>query len=84
MKLFRVERRISNIIGVKISPSVLEVADASCSNLLRAIEKFPQHPLRCFFVSNHERVTRSYCDSTLRKLFARTERFSSSFIKYAG
>lgn len=58
MKLLRVRRRIFNIIGVKISPSVLEISDMSCSNLPRTIEKFPQHLLRCFFVSNHKRVTR--------------------------
>lgn len=80
-KLLRVEKRVSRIIGESISPTLLEAADVSCKKLLSAISKHPQHPLRDLFLSNSTSRTRSSLH--LRRRFTRTERLSSSFIKYA-
>ena len=80
-KLLRVEKRVSRIIGVNISPTLLEVADVTCKKLLSAISKHPQHPLRELF--QLKETTRTRSSLLLRRPFTKTERFSSSFIKYA-
>ena len=80
-RLLRFESRISRIIGDPISPSILDVADSLCYSLLRKISDTPDHLLRPLFLINHSRHTRH--SRLLRTRFTRTERFSSSFMKYA-
>ena len=81
-RLLRVEKRVAKIIGVEITPSLLDAADASCSKLLSVITRHRQHPLRALFQTK-QRTSRTHPTQVLRRGFTRTERFSSSFIKYA-
>ena len=79
-KFVRVEKRFQRISGAVPDKSILNAADLMCERLFNDILKHPNHALRTLFLSSN-RSGRSH--STLRPPFARTKRFSESFIKFA-
>lgn len=82
-KLLCVERRIYRVMDIPhhSADSLLTVADRTCSKLYFDIVKHEDHPLREMFTKQvSDRVTRG--SSVLRRPFAKTKRFSSSFIKF--
>ena len=83
-KMASVERRVFRIIGSNSSssfPSLFEVAESTCLRLMRNIESSSIHPLKDMFkVNPHVRNIR--CQQALLAPFAKTWRFSSSFIKF--
>lgn len=79
-KFKRVERRFVRIANVTPDQSILSAADAMCARLFKRIEANPSHPLRVMF-SEREKTFRNCF--TVKPPFARTKRYSSSFIKFA-
>ena len=81
-KICRVERRVVRIMGTEVTPSLLSAADETCRKLFASVASFPQHPLREMFITNNGRRS-VRTNRVLRKPFAKTKRFASSFIRYA-
>ena len=82
-KLSLVERRALRIIGADDDfdvPSVFEVAKTTCNKLMHSISQCDDHPLRAMF--DFRNVCRTRCSNHLVIPFARTSRFSHSFIKF--
>lgn len=81
-KFLRLERRICRIVNDKdvCSPLLQLAAENTCESFFRKILLNPQHPLRELFTSYPSRSTRYSKD--IQRPFAKTKRFSSSFIKY--
>ncbi len=83
-RLCRIERRVLKIIYCHDvhSPqvSLRGRANSLCEKLLTSIEKCCDHPLRCMFAAPSSRATRS--NRSLVKPFAKTKRFSDSFIRF--
>lgn len=82
-KLVRVERRVCRIISDNsvCNPSLLYAADLSGLRFFSKIAENVHHPLRKFFGTKvSHRSSRSV--NTLYRPFAKTKRFSLSFIKY--
>ena len=79
-KLFRVEKRVRRIINddTVCVPSLKLAADTLGVRLFLKVLKDEQHPLRSFFDQCGARCTRSSRD--IRRPFAKTKRFSTSFI----
>ena len=77
-----VERRVLRIINddTLCVPNVLAQADALCERLFMQILQNDDHPLRELFITRATRSTRF--SKSLQPPFAKTKRFSSSFIKY--
>ena len=81
-KLLRIERRVLRIVGnVDPSENLSSFLHRSCLKLFSAITHHSDHPLRVMFDSSHSRSVRN--TSAFRPPFAKTKRFSNSFIKYA-
>ncbi|MEL7308254.1 MAG: reverse transcriptase family protein, partial [Pseudomonadota bacterium] len=79
--LVKVEKRVLRIIDSDVDfPDLLTVADRSCFNFLRSIEKCENHPLRIMFECQHRTQTRS--SNVFRPPLCKTKRFHNSFIKY--
>ena len=79
-QLLKIEKRVFNIIGSSKFPCLAVVGHKICSRLMMAIEKHPDHLLRPMFLSRDFRTTRA--QNSIRPPFARTKRFSKSFIKF--
>lgn len=78
-KIVRIEKRAAKMIGEQIHPDVLSTMNRSCESLFQKIVIDDNHPLQeCF--NSRTRCSRSICP--LRKPFARTLRYKSSFIKF--
>ena len=81
-KLLRVERRVLRSVGSMHSTLDLpSFVDRTCSKLFSSISHHEVHPLRAMFAPSHARSTRT--SSVFRPPFAKTTRFSRSFIKFA-
>ena len=81
-KLEAVERRVLRIIGGSFShPSLFEVAEVTCRRLMRSIECSPSHLLKDLFSIN-PCVRKTRFKQNLLAPFAKTHRFSRSFIKF--
>ena len=81
--LLRVERRVCRIINDDsvCNPSLLQACEASCDQLFNVILQTSSHPLRKLFrTCVAPRETRTV--KTFLRPFAKTKRFSSSFIKF--
>jgi hypothetical protein len=79
-KLRFFERRVVRIVGSTAVPDILDAADSMCLRLMESIVSAPDHPLGCIAQRNGGRRTRHSSD--WRRQFARTKRFSDSFIQY--
>ena len=81
-KLCRVERRVLRIAGIShASENLNSFLLRSCLKLFSSVAHHSDHPLRVMFDSAHSRSVRHICP--LRPPFAKTKRFSNSFIKFA-
>lgn len=80
LKLSRVERRFIRITQVTPTQCFLAAAEAMCVRLFKSIDFNPSHPLRAMF---SERAIPLRNNFTLKPPFARTKRYSTSFIKFA-
>ena len=78
--LLRVEPSICRIIDATPPRGLSAAAEAMCSRIFSRIEGNPSHPLRRLF-SERRRTARNQL--SLRPPFARTKRYSESFIKFA-
>ncbi len=78
-QFLRVERRAAKFFDYEFQ-SLLSVADNACKRLFNNVLKHETHSLRCMFESR-DPTKRNSC--VLKAPFARTSRFSNSFIKYA-
>jgi hypothetical protein len=79
-RLVRFEKRILRVIHASPRLDILAAADAMCRRLFASIEANDSHPLRTIF---YERDKTARNHLTLKPPFARTKRFSNSFIKFA-
>ena len=79
-KFKRVERRFVRIANVAPQKSVLTAAESTCIRLFQTIDANPSHPLRMMFCER-EKTPRNLL--TLKPPFARTKRYSTSFVKFA-
>ena len=81
-KLLRLERRVFRIIGTPCHNSLIVTAEKTCRKLYLQIKSDDSHPLREMFVyrPRGELSTRSF--NSLLPPFAKTKRYSNSFIKY--
>ena len=81
-KLLRLERRVFRIIGTPCHNSLIVAADKTCKKLYMQIKSDESHPLREIFVyrPRGELSTRSY--NSLQPPFAKTKRYSNSFIRF--
>ena len=80
-KFRKVERRFARVANVTPNKSLLLAANDMCDRIFKAIEANPSHPLRVMFCEREQTPRNSF---TLKPPFARTKRYSSSFIKFAG
>ena len=79
-KLCRVERISKRYFPTAEISDLASTADAMCQKLFNSILVCEEHPLRVIF---ERRTPTLRNDSTLKAPFARTKRFSTSFIKFA-
>lgn len=80
-KLVSVERRAYRIMGIPIpSNSLMVAASKMCNKLFVKLSKCSTHPLRVMFSTPINRNRR--CLRSLNPPFARTRRFSKSFIRF--
>ena len=81
-RLESVERRALLIINDNnfCGPPLMTQANILCERLFSQIDVNPEHPLRDLFVTRSLHRTR--CSKSLQRPFAKTKRFSCSFIKF--
>ena len=76
----KVERRFARIATTMPEQTVLCAADAMCVRLFQAFEASSSHPLRVMFCKRQKTARNPHI---LKPPFARTKRFSTTFIKFA-
>ena len=80
-KLVRIERRSLRIVGCSsFCVDLSAFVNNASHKIFSSISRNTQHPLRSMFDSSHSRLTRS--SNNLKPPFAKTKRFSTSFIKF--
>ena len=81
VKLKRVEKRALRIMGCDPQVScIADAADSICTKLFKSLVQNDDHLLRGIFSVRNSRFTRS--SKFVRPPFAKTKRFSESFIRY--
>ncbi len=80
--LLRFERRLWRIMGIKRDEllNAQDFMNMSCEALFSKIHENADHSMRCLFLPQCSRLSRSRL--LLRPPFARTKRFQNSFIRY--
>jgi len=79
-----IEKRVVSLIGASLEHTgILSASEIMCKRLFECIESSPDHPLRVMFDTS-TRSGRGRCKRrTLKAPFARTKRYSNSFIKFS-
>ena len=86
IRMTNIERRVGALIGVSLQHcNILSASETMCVRLFDCIESNPDHALRVMFDKAPESTRgRFKCKrKSLKVPFARTKRYSNSFIKFS-